>query len=291
MRPIGGRIGGLALPLRILFQRFALLLLVGASIALMIASKGDHWAVERVRTAVMDVAAPALDVISRPAQVVNNISDRATQVIFVYRENVRLREENDRLRAWQASARRLEQENAAFRALLRARAEPGVTYVSGRVIGDSGGPWVRTLALNAGESDGVRKGSAVVTGDGLVGRVVESGVRSSRILLLTDLNSRVPVVVESSRYRAILEGDNTDTLKLAFVIPSDDVRIGDRIVTSGAGGLFQAGLPIGEVTSIKDGIALVTPFVRFNRLEYVRILRFEFPGFDAEAGAGTVRTQ
>lgn len=286
MRPIGGRIGRLAVPLRVLAQRFALLLLVGASIALMITAKGEHWAVERVRTAVMDVVAPVLDVIARPAQALNNATEQVSQLAFVYRENERLREENDRLRAWQSTARRLETENAAFRALLRARPEPGVTYVSGRVIGDSGGPWVRTLALNAGESDGVHKGSAVVTGDGLVGRVVESGDRSSRILLLTDLNSRVPVVVESSRYRAILEGDNTDTLKLSFVIPADEIRVGDRIVTSGSGGLFPAGLPIGDVTAIKDGTALVTPLVRFDRLEYVRVLRFDFPGMEADNPRG-----
>jgi rod shape-determining protein MreC len=289
VRPIGGRIGRLAVPLRVLAQRFALLLLVGASIALMITAKGEHWAVERVRTTVMDVVAPVLDVISRPAQALNNATEQVSRLIFVYRENDRLREENDRLRSWQATARRLETENAAFRALLRARPEPGVTYVSGRVVGDSGGPWVRTVALNAGEVDGVRKGSAVVTGDGLVGRVVESGERSSRILLLTDLNSRVPVVVESSRYRAILEGDNTDTLKLSFVIPADEIKVGDRIVTSGAGGLYPAGLPIGDVTAIKDGTALVTPLVRFDRLEYVRVLRFDFPGMEGEPNPKAAR--
>jgi len=284
VRPIGGQIGRLAVPLRVLAQRFALLILVGASIALMITAKGQHEAVERVRTAVMDVVAPVLDVLSRPAQAMNRATGRVSNLIFVYRENERLRDENERLRSWQTTARRLEQENASFRALLRARPEPGVTYVAGRVIGDSGGPWVRTLALNAGAADGVRKGSPVVTGDGLVGRIVETGARASRILLLTDLNSRVPVVVESSRYRAILEGDNTDTLKLSFVIPSDDVRVGDRIVTSGSGGLFPAGLPIGDVTAIKDGTAIVTPFVRFDRLEHVRVLRFDFVGIEADAG-------
>ena len=289
MRPISGRIGRLAIPLRVLVQRFALLLLIGASVALMIASKGDHGAIERARTAVMDVVTPVLDAVSRPAQAMNQLSERVSNLLFVYAENDRLREENDRLRQWQTAARRLETENASFRALLRARPEPGVTYVSGRVVGDSGGPFVRTLALNAGEGDGVRKGSPVVTGDGLVGRIVESGDRFSRILLVTDLNSRVPVVVESSRYRAILEGDNTDTMKLSFVIPAADVRIGDRIVTSGSGGLFPAGLPIGEVTAIKDGTAIVTPFVRFDRLEYVRVLRYDFPGFDGDVSARATR--
>ena len=159
-----------------------------------------------------------------------------------------------------------------------------MTYVSGRIIGDSGGPFVRAVLLNAGRREGIRPGVAAVTGDGLVGRVVEAGKRSARILLLTDLNSRVPVVVESSRYRAILEGNNTDILKLGFLPNTDNVEIGDRIITSGHGGLFPAGLPVGEVSRVDSDTAVVTPYVQFNRLEFVRILLFDFPTLDSAEG-------
>jgi rod shape-determining protein MreC len=110
--------------------------------------------------------------------------------------------------------------------------------------------------------------------------VVEAGRRASRILLLTDLNSRVPVVVESSRYRAILEGDNSDALRLGFLPDTGEVRVGDRIVTSGHGGLFPAGLPVGIVTELAGDAAVVTPHVRLDRVEYVQVLLFDFPTLD-----------
>lgn len=266
--------------MRLLAQRFAFVLLAGASIALMVLARAGYPPLEHVQSAVLDIARPVLEVLTRPVEAVNEAVRDIADFANLYAENQRLREENARLLDWQAEARALAKENAAFRGLLRAQAEPGMTYVSGRVIGDSGGPFVRAVIINAGEGDGVRKGLAAVTGDGLVGRVVETGGRASRILLLTDLNSRVPVVVESSRYRAILEGDNSDALRLGFLPDTGEVRIGDRIVTSGHGGIFPAGLPVGIVTELAGDAAVVTPHVRFDRVEYVQVLLFDFPTLD-----------
>lgn len=293
MRPNGERIGRIAAPLRVVAQRFTLLLFAGASITLLVLARAGYPPLERVRTAVLDVAAPVLEVAAHPVAAFTDTVGELAALSNVYSENLRLREEVERLRNWQAQARLLAQENAAFRGLLRAQPEPGMTYVTGRVIGDSGGPFVRAVLLNAGSADGIHAGVAAVTGEGLVGRVVDAGRRSSRVLLLTDLNSRVPVVVESSRYRAILAGDNTDTPKLGFLPELDAVAVGDRIVTSGHGGLFPAGLPVGVVTEVTADAAVVTPYVAFRKLEYVRILLFDFPRLDADeadspgvAGAG-----
>ena len=285
MRPGGSRIGNLAVPLRVLAQRFAFLLLIGASVALMVLAKAGYPPLERARAAFLDSAAPVLSALTEPVAVAHRLAAEVRDLTNLYDENARLRQENERLRNWQATARAFGQENAAFRALLRAEPEPGMTFATGRVVGDSGGPFVRALLLNAGHRAGVAGGAAVVAGEGLVGRIVEAGERSARVLLLTDLNSRVPIVVESSRYRAILEGDNSDTLRLGFLASSDDVRVGDRIVTSGHGGVFPAGLPVGDVTAIDGDEAVVTPFVDFDRLEYVRVLLFDFPGMDNLADA------
>jgi len=265
-------------------QRFALLIFAGSSITLLVLARTGYPPLERVRMAVVDVAVPMLDAATHPVVAFSRTVRDVAALTDVYNENARLRGENERLRHWQSRARLVAQENAAFRGLLRAQPEPGMTYVSGRIIGDSGGPFVRAVLLNAGRREGVRPGVAAVTGDGLVGRVVEAGKRSARILLLTDLNSRVPVVVESSRYRAILEGNNTDILKLGFLPNTDNVEIGDRIITSGHGGLFPAGLPVGEVSRVDSDTAVVTPYVQFNRLEFVRILLFDFPTLDSAEG-------
>jgi rod shape-determining protein MreC len=260
-------------------QRFAFLLLISLSVALMLLGKVGNPFTERLRTVISDAAAPVLSVIAHPVAAVDQATAEVSELISMREENARLREENARLRAWEVVARGLEQENAAFRAMLDVGAESEMRQtVTARVIGDSGGPFVRTLLLDAGQRKGVGAGQAAVTGEGLVGRIVEAGARSSRILMLTDLNSRVPVVIESTRYRAVLAGDNSDQARLIFLSTGGRIRPGDRIATSGHGGMFPPGLPVGVVTSVADGVPRVQPFVNWHRLEYVRILQLHRPG-------------
>jgi len=265
------------MPLRSMVQRFAFVLLIGASLMLLVLGKAENPLVERFRSAVFEVATPVLEVLSQPVVAANRVIDEVSSLAFIRDENARLREENLRLRRWQAVAQSLEQENAAFRSMLAAQPVPVTAFISGRVIGDAGGPFVRTVLINAGVREGVRAGLAAVTADGLIGRVIDAGRRASRILLLTDLNSRVPVVIEGSRYRAVLEGDNSDAMRLTFLPNAAKISVGDRVVTSGNGGVFPPSLPVGIVTSVSGGQIRVQPFAGYDRLEYVRILQYAFP--------------
>lgn len=269
---------------RVMAQRFAFVLLIAAAITLMVLGKADNPFVERLRATVTDVAAPALVLLSHPVAAVRDAIAKVEHLASLQSDNERLRLDNERLQRWEAIARKLEHENAAFRAMLKVRTEAGVSSVlTSRVIGDSGGPFVRTMLLDAGQREGVRKGQPAINGEGLVGRVVEAGERWARILLLTDLNSRVPVVAESSRYRAILAGDNSNRPRLVFVAAGDPIRDGDRIVTSGHGGMFPPGLPVGIVVSTVEGVLRVQPFVDWDRLEYIQLLRFDQPDTEAQA--------
>jgi rod shape-determining protein MreC len=117
-----------------------------------------------------------------------------------------------------------------------------------------------------------------LTGDGLAGRIAEVGRRSARVLLLTDINSRVPVLVERTRDRAILAGDNSNHPQLLYLKPRAELRVGDRVVTSGDGGVFPAGLPVGVVDSIEDGVVGIAPFVDWDRMEYLRIVDYALGG-------------
>ena len=278
MAQLGIPVRRLAMPVKGWVQRFALVLLVAAAIALMVMGKADSRLVERIRIVVADASAPVLDMLSRPIASVASAIEYGRQLLFLHSENARLTEENKRLNQWYSVARQLEQENAAFRALLNYVPEPRPAFITARVIGDSGGAFVRTVLLNAGARDGVRKGQAVVNAEGLVGRVVEAGEHSARILLLTDLNARVPVVVESTRMPAILAGDNTDYLRLTFMPVNASVSPGDQIVTSGQGGMLPPGLPIGIAAAVEEGIVRVQPFVNWDQLEYVRVLDYVLPG-------------
>jgi rod shape-determining protein MreC len=134
------------------------------------------------------------------------------------------------------------------------------------------------MLIDAGSSAGVRKGQAVIAGENLVGRVAEVGARVGRILLLTDPSSNIPVMIEGSRAKAILSGDNTDRPRLNYLSPNSNPAVGNRIVTSGHGGAFPPGMPVGVIASIQDGIVRVEPFVHRYQLEYVAVVDYGLPG-------------
>ncbi len=265
-------------PIRGLTHRFAFLGLVIAAFALMLIGKADVAMMERFRAQVTDSVAPILDVMSRPVATANEVIAKVRVLSEIRKENESLRVDKDRLLHWQSVARKLEAENKALRAQLNYIPGPQASYVSARVIADTGGAFAHSLLLNIGVQPGVSKGHAVVTGDGLVGRVAGVGDRSTRVLLITDLNSRIPVLIEATRTRAILAGNNTNRPRLIHLPPGATVSPGERIVTSGHGGAFPVGLPVGLVDAVNDGGISVQPFVPRDRLEYVRVLDFGLKG-------------
>ncbi|GAB6053801.1 rod shape-determining protein MreC [Magnetospira thiophila] len=258
--------------LRHVAQRFTYIALILAAFTLLMLSKADTALVERFQTQVIDAFAPILETVARPVDAVNNMIGEIRELGRLREENARLREENTRLLQWQMVARNLESENQSLRGLAELVPPPDATFVTAQVIGDQGGAFAHSLILNAGERDGVRKGQAAVTGDGLVGRVASVGQRSSRILLITDLNSRIPVLVESTRTRAILAGDNQDRPRLMYLPNGASVSPGDRIITSGHAGALPPGVPVGIIASVTDGLVQVQPFVDRHRLEYLRVV-------------------
>ena len=267
-----------AQPVRGLAHRFAYLGLVAAAFALMMLGKVDAVLMERARTVVTDTVSPILDAISRPVEEASHFIHKVEALWDMYEDNQALRDDNARLVQWQAVARHLEAENTSLRELLKFQPDPSASYISGRVIADTGGAFAHSVLLNAGARQNVAKGQAVVTGTGLVGRIAGVGKRSSRILLITDLNSRVPVIIEPGRHRAILAGDNTERPKLTHVSPGATLNPGDLVVSSGQGGAFPVGIAVGVVSAVDDKGASVAPFVERNRLEIVRVIDFGLDG-------------
>lgn len=263
---------------RAALQRIIFPLLVFVSAIMVMLGKADQIRLEPLRIAVMDAAAPALELLSRPTRVIDLAINRAREAVAVYRDNARLRQENERLLDWQQAALRLASQNTELRDLLRLAPEPAASFVTVRVIANSGGAYVRSLMVNAGHEDGVARGQAAITGDGLIGRVSEVGSRAARVLLITDLNSRVPVIVESSRQRAVLAGDNTERPSLRYVETGAAIGIGDRVVTSGQGGVFPPGLPVGVVAGLDGGLARVEPYADLSRVDYLRLVDYGLAG-------------
>lgn len=279
-----GTVSRLATPLKAWIQRSALLLLVTAAIALTLLDRGETRFVEAARTGVSDAVAPILDFMSRPVGAAVDTIEQVRGLVALAEENAELRETNRRLRRWQAAASRLEAENAALRDLLRLTPDPRTRYVTARVVADNGGTFVRSVLVNAGARHGVDLGQAAVTGEGLAGRVAQVGARSARVLLITDMNSRIPVMLADSRERAVLAGDNTAFPSLLYLGPRTEVEPGERILTSGDGGVFPTGLPVGVVTSVEEDAVRVRPFADWSRMEFLRLVDFGLPGMLLPAG-------
>jgi len=255
-------------------QRVSLPLLVLLSAAMIILGKADQVMFESLRVSLADAAAPALDALSRPLAGLGNLTDRVQNLVAVYQVNARLAEETERLLSWQQAALRLASENDRLRELLNLAPERAVSFVTARVIANSGGAYVRSVMVHAGAENGLGRGQAAVTGEGLVGRVSEVGSRTARILLITDLNSRVPVVVEGSQQRALLTGDNSERPSLRYLDTVAGIKIGDRVVTSGQGGVFPPALPVGVVASLEGEVPRVQPYVELSQIEYLRIVDY-----------------
>jgi len=278
VKPRKGSVLRLATPIKVLVQRFAFLALIAATFALMMLGKADVVVLERVRSIASDAATPILNALSRPAATVSEMAERIHEIAAIDEENARLRAENERLLHWQHIARELAAQNEQFKALLNFTTPPAQSFITARVVADAGGAFVRSLLINAGERDGVKKGQAAVTGTGLAGRVIAVGERSARILLITDLNSRIPVELESSREQAVLAGDNTDLPQLVHLAERVPVSVGERVITSGRAGAFPPGLPVGIVTAVNDSDIRVKPYIEWSRLEFVRVIDFGTDG-------------
>src|SRR5262245_61178000 len=268
----------LAATRQVVRQRLALAGLVLAAVALIALHRAEAPVVGRARLAVTDVFAPLLDAVARPVEAAHAVITSGSRAIDLWNENARLREENARLLQWQTVARSLETENRGLRQVLNVPGERPVEQVTARVIGAAGGSFVRSVLVLAGADDGVARGQAAMTAEGLAGRVTEVGNRAARVLLLTDMNSNVPVVIERTRERAIAAGDNSERLRLAFLPTEARPQIGDRVVTSGHGGIFPPGLPVGVVVAAADGAVRVQPYADLGRLDYLRLIEYGIGG-------------
>ena len=224
------------------------------------------------RMNVVDVFAPVLSAISQPFQnmaaAVSSISGRAA----LKAENVKLEAENARLREWYQTALMLQAENQSLQKLLNLKVSSDHQYVTARVISDGGNAFVKTLLVASGKQSGIQKNQAVLAGEGMIGRIIESGQNASRILLMTDINSRIPIIIQGTNQKAILSGGNNDYPSLQHLPKDTGLLEGARIVTSGDGGVFPYGLPIGTVIVGDEGKATVKPYADMERITYVRVV-------------------
>ncbi len=266
--------------------RLLSLIIILFLIATFIIWRIDSPRVERFRTAVTDAIVPNMEWAMAPVTGVINIARDFRSYQAIYEQNQELRRELQTMKSWKEAALQLEQENARLLDLNKMRLDPELTKISGVVLADSGSPFRESVLVNVGKRDGIQDGWAAMDGLGLVGRISGVGEKTSRVVLLTDNASRIPVLIQPSGQRAIVSGDSTIAPPVDFVENPDLVRPGDRIVTSGEGGLLPAGLLLGQLALDPRGRLRVRLAADYERLEFLRILRdYGVPQVD---GTGTL---
>ena len=235
----------------------------------------DSPRVERVRMAVIDKVIPNFSWATSPLTSAMNVLRSARSYTHIYQQNQDLRRELQQMMAWKEAALQREQENARLLDLNNVRLDPKFTKITGVVLADSGSPFRQTVLLNVGQRDGIIDGWAAMDGIGLVGRIAGVGERTSRVILLGDTSSRVAVKIESNGQTALVVGDNTSRPPIEFLENSETVYPGDRVVTSGDGGVFPSGILVGQVTQTPSGRLRVRLAADMQRLEFLRVIRHQ----------------
>ncbi|MCL4068203.1 rod shape-determining protein MreC [Pseudomonas sp. GX19020] len=254
-------------------RRLLVGLLVAALLGIFILWRIDSPRVERFRAALVDAVIPNMEWALVPVTRAMTMIEDFQSYTRIYEQNQELKRELQQMKAWKEAALQLEQKNARLLDLNHVRLDPKLTHVTGVVLADSGSPFRQSVLLNVGERDGIRDGWATMDGIGLVGRISGVGARTSRVILITDTSSRIPVTIQPSGQKALLSGDNSPLPLLDFIETTDEVRPGDRVVTSGDGGVFPAGLLVGQVAMGSDRRLRVVLAADYQRLEFLRVLR------------------
>jgi rod shape-determining protein MreC len=267
-------------------KRLLLAVVVLCLIAIFLVWRIDSPRVERFRAQVVDTVVPGFDWAMAPVTATVNLARDFRSYRRIHEQNRELRRELQQMRAWKEAALQLEQENARLRDLNNLALDPQLTHVTGVVMADSGSPFRQSVLINVGAHDGIVDGWAAMDGLGLVGRISGVGRTVSRVILLTDSSSRIPAVIQPSGQRAMVVGDNSAAPLLDFVENGEQVRPGDRLISSGDGGIFPPGLLIGQVAQDPRGRLRVRLVADYSRLEFLRVLRHH--GTPAVEGPGAL---
>ena len=254
--------------------------LILLSFSLMFLGKADLSALRNIRMGSSDFLAPVIDFVSAPIRGIETMVEGVRTVASLRAENVRLQGENDLLKRWRRRAEILESENRQLRSVTGAATIENRTPITARAVTAPGGGFAHTVLIAIGSEEGIVRGNPVVTADGLVGIVIDVGRAYARVLMISDINARIPVILSSSSWPGLTVGQNGQFLDLQFLPDEAQPKIGELVLTSGHGGVLPNGLPVGRVDQIEDGTIRVRPAVDLRNLSYVSVLTGGLEGID-----------
>ncbi len=255
-------------------------LLILFSFSLMFLGKADMTAMNKLRIGGNEFLAPIIDVVSAPIRGLETMVEGMRTVASLRAENVRLQGENEMLKRWRRRAEILESENRQLRSVTGTVTTKNRTLITARAVTAPGGGFAHTVLLAHGSDTEIKRGNPVVTADGLVGMVIDAGSSHSRVLMISDVNARIPVILASSSWPGLTVGKNGIFIDLKFLPDEAKPKVGELVLTSGHGGVLPSGIPVGRIERVEANKILVKPAVDFRHLGYVSILVGGLDGID-----------
>jgi rod shape-determining protein MreC len=256
----------------------AVVVAIVAVVAILVSDRRQTFRTEAygaTRGVADQVLTPVGEALSAPGRWTGEGVDTIRGYFFAVSENHALKAQMKEMQQWRDVALALRNENARYRTLLGLKTDPPIPMVAARVVLDSRGPFAATRLANAGTDKGIKVGNPVMSENGLVGRIIGVSDGASRVLLTTDTASKIPVMIDRTNARAILTGDGGPNPKLEYLRGQDPVREGDRVMTSGDGGVLPRGLPVGTAVKGLDGRWRVVLAADKAPIDFVRVLLFQ----------------
>lgn len=255
------------------------------ALLLILVHKIDLGIISGISRSVFYVTAPLIHAVTLPAEGLSYSYKKATEIVNVYEENEQLKKENEQLFLLKDRMKALKAENTILKKLLHHIDTPNTKTYTAQIIAENGSGFSNSLILYIGENTAeIKSGYAVVNETGLIGRIDIVSGKYARVSLITDINSKIPVISQKSRDRGILIGDNQNELKLIFTPLLAELHKGDLLVTSGVGGGLPADIPVARVQKVSlDGIT-ATPLFIPSKLEIVKIIAYDITPDKETAG-------
>ncbi len=251
-------------------QRFSLFALVSLSVLFIFIETIDTKPLNHIRAFIKDTIYRGSLVISTPSKSFSNFSVYIKEHINLYSNYIELKKENNKLKNDISKSEFLELENTQLRKLIEEQVASPSNLVSARVMLDKTSPYLNSFIINTGSNKNIKNGMAVLDGKNFIGRIVDVNFFSSRVLLVSDLNSRIPVIIEPSASHAILNGRGKNEPTLEYLPENHNVKDGDKVYTSGKEGIFTPGIPIGEVKFNNDLIQVLL-FSDLSQITFINI--------------------
>ncbi len=251
-------------------QRFSLFVLIILSCILIFFQKTEATPINYIRSFIKDVIYRGSLITSYPTKSFSSLYVFIEDHVNLFDNYEKLKEENENLKNSINKSEYLELENNQLRKLIDDQISSISNLVSARVLLDKQSPYINSFVINAGTNKKIKKGMAVLRGENFIGRIVDVNFFSSRVLLVTDLNSKIPVITDPTASHAILSGRGNKNPTLDYLPEDNQIKDGDKVFTSGKEGIFSPGVPIGEV-KVEKNIFSVLLYTDISQISFVNV--------------------